>query len=108
MLLDQETGPDLIPDESTMWGPRYNSLVTCPNSTTDFALLAQFVSTPFTHKIPFNSNFYQDQGTGTGPELQFWTALLQVPGPSLVLTSLSVQTVTEPRKTFSSNVRPKS
>lgn len=73
MVLDQETSPDLIPDESTMWGPRYNSLVTCPNSTTDFALLAQFVSTPFTHKTPFNGNFYQDQGTRTGPAPGSWS-----------------------------------
>ncbi|XP_018530145.1 mitotic checkpoint serine/threonine-protein kinase BUB1 isoform X1 [Lates calcarifer] len=59
-----ETPPDLMPDESTMWGARYNSLnslAACPNSTTDFAMLAQFVSTPFTHKTPFNGNFYQDQ-----------------------------------------------
>ncbi|XP_017295472.1 mitotic checkpoint serine/threonine-protein kinase BUB1 isoform X2 [Kryptolebias marmoratus] len=64
-----ETGPDLMPDESTMWGPRYNSLAACPNSTTDFALLAQFVSTPFTHKTPFDSNFFQDQESrGDGGE----------------------------------------
>lgn len=53
-----ETPSELIPDESTMWGARYNSLnslAACPNSTTDFALLAQFVSTPFTHKAPFFS-----------------------------------------------------
>ncbi|XP_023134992.2 mitotic checkpoint serine/threonine-protein kinase BUB1 isoform X1 [Amphiprion ocellaris] len=59
-----DTPPDLMPDESTMWGARYNSLnslAACPNSTTDFAMLAQFVSTPFTHKTPFNSNFFQDQ-----------------------------------------------
>ncbi|KAI3364637.1 hypothetical protein L3Q82_011420 [Scortum barcoo] len=59
-----ETPPELMPDESTMWGARYNSLnslAACPNSTTDFAMLAQFVSTPFTHKTPFNGNFYQDQ-----------------------------------------------
>ncbi|XP_039981016.1 mitotic checkpoint serine/threonine-protein kinase BUB1 isoform X2 [Xiphias gladius] len=59
-----DTPPDLMPDESTMWGARYNSLNSlhaCPNSTTDFAMLAQFVSTPFTHKTPFTGNFYQDQ-----------------------------------------------
>ncbi|XP_040921025.1 mitotic checkpoint serine/threonine-protein kinase BUB1 isoform X2 [Toxotes jaculatrix] len=64
-----ETPPDLMPDESTMWGARYNSLnslAACPNSTTDFAMLAQFVSTPFTHKTPFNSNFYQDQENNGG------------------------------------------
>ncbi|XP_072218664.1 uncharacterized protein [Leuresthes tenuis] len=58
-----DTPPDLIPDESTMWGARFNSLnslAACPNSTTDFAMLAQFVSTPFTHKTPFNGNFFQD------------------------------------------------
>ncbi|KAM7368280.1 hypothetical protein PAMP_014515 [Pampus punctatissimus] len=59
-----ETPQDLMPDESTMWGARYNSLnslAACPNSTTDFAMLAQFVSTPFTHKTPSSGNFYQDQ-----------------------------------------------
>ncbi|KAG7220516.1 hypothetical protein INR49_018043 [Caranx melampygus] len=59
-----DTPPDLMPDESTMWGARYNSLhslAACPNSTTDFALLAQFVSTPFTHKTPASSAFFQDQ-----------------------------------------------
>ncbi|KAM4521808.1 mitotic checkpoint serine/threonine-protein kinase BUB1 [Odontesthes bonariensis] len=58
-----DTPPDLIPDESTMWGARFNSLnslAACPNSTTDFALLAQFVSTPFTHKTPFNGSFFPD------------------------------------------------
>ncbi|XP_068198831.1 mitotic checkpoint serine/threonine-protein kinase BUB1 [Antennarius striatus] len=51
---------DLIPDESTLWGGRYNplnSLAACPNSTTDFALLARFVSTPSAH----GGNFYQDK-----------------------------------------------
>lgn len=55
-----------MPDESTMWGARYNSLnslAACPNSTTDFAMLAQFVSTPFTCKTPHSSNFFQDEGT---------------------------------------------
>ncbi|XP_058468675.1 mitotic checkpoint serine/threonine-protein kinase BUB1 isoform X2 [Solea solea] len=59
-----ETPPDLMPDESAMWGARYNplnSLAACPNNTTDFAMLAQFVSTPFTHKTPFSSNFYPDR-----------------------------------------------
>ncbi|XP_013873395.1 mitotic checkpoint serine/threonine-protein kinase BUB1 [Austrofundulus limnaeus] len=56
-----DTGPDLMPDESTMWGPRYNSLAACPNSTTDFALQAQFVSTPFTHKTPCSTIFFPDQ-----------------------------------------------
>uniref|UniRef100_A0A3Q3JEY5 Protein kinase domain-containing protein n=2 Tax=Monopterus albus TaxID=43700 RepID=A0A3Q3JEY5_MONAL len=57
-----DTSPDLMPDESTMWGVHYNSLAACPNSTTDFAMLAKFVSTPFTHKAPFNSDsFYKDQ-----------------------------------------------
>ncbi|XP_073349429.1 mitotic checkpoint serine/threonine-protein kinase BUB1 [Pagrus major] len=58
-----DTPSDLMPDESTMWGARYNSLhslAACPNSTTDFAMLAQFVSTPSTHKTPSSSNFYQD------------------------------------------------
>ncbi|KAK2855846.1 hypothetical protein Q5P01_004581 [Channa striata] len=58
------TPPDLIPDESTMWGARYNSLnslAACPNSTTDFAMSAQFVSTPFTHKTPVSSNFFHDR-----------------------------------------------
>ncbi|KAM8726020.1 mitotic checkpoint serine/threonine-protein kinase BUB1 isoform 1-T1 [Acanthopagrus schlegelii] len=59
-----DTPPDLMPDESTTWGARYNSLnslAACPNSTTDFAMLAQFVSTPFTHKTPSGSNFFPDQ-----------------------------------------------
>ncbi|KAM3861135.1 mitotic checkpoint serine/threonine-protein kinase BUB1 [Diretmus argenteus] len=59
-----ETSPDLMPDESTMWGARYNSLhslAACPNSTTDFAMLAPLVSTPFTHKTPFFSEPYSDQ-----------------------------------------------
>lgn len=67
---DQDTPPELMPDESTMWGARYNSLnslAACPNSTTDFAMLAQFVSTPFTHKTPSSSNFFPDQGTLPGP-----------------------------------------
>ncbi|KAM9840320.1 mitotic checkpoint serine/threonine-protein kinase BUB1 [Aulostomus maculatus] len=62
-----ETPLDLAPDESTMWGIRYNSLhslAACPNSTTDFAMLAQFVSTPFTHKTPIN--FFQDQDNCDG------------------------------------------
>uniref|UniRef100_A0A665VRW5 BUB1 mitotic checkpoint serine/threonine kinase n=2 Tax=Echeneis naucrates TaxID=173247 RepID=A0A665VRW5_ECHNA len=56
-----DTPSDLMPDESTMWGARYNSLhslAACPNSTTDFAMLAHCVSTPFTHK---SSLFFQDQ-----------------------------------------------
>ncbi|KAM9355657.1 mitotic checkpoint serine/threonine-protein kinase BUB1 isoform 2-T2 [Pholidichthys leucotaenia] len=53
---------DLIPDESTTWGACYNnSLAACPNSTTDFAMLAQFVSTPFTGKTSFGGIFFQDQ-----------------------------------------------
>ncbi|XP_026164041.1 mitotic checkpoint serine/threonine-protein kinase BUB1 isoform X2 [Mastacembelus armatus] len=58
-----DTAPDLMPDESTMWGARYNSLSSlhaCPNSTTDFAMLAQFVSTPFTHKTPSSNNGFYD------------------------------------------------
>ncbi|KAK0150127.1 Mitotic checkpoint serine/threonine-protein kinase BUB1 [Merluccius polli] len=50
-------GPqELTPDESTMWGVRYNSLhslAACPNSSRDFALSAQVVSTPFTSKTPY-------------------------------------------------------
>ncbi|XP_061602383.1 mitotic checkpoint serine/threonine-protein kinase BUB1 [Cololabis saira] len=60
-----DTPPELAPDESTMWGARYNSLHcldACPNSTTDFALLARYVSTPSTHK----GVFYQDQENGDG------------------------------------------
>lgn len=48
-----------------MWGARYNalhSLAACPNSTTDFAMLAQFVSTPFACKTPHSSNFFQEEG----------------------------------------------
>ncbi|KAG7272622.1 hypothetical protein CRUP_033131, partial [Coryphaenoides rupestris] len=52
------------PDESTMWGPRYdsqNSLVACPNSTREFAPSAQLVSTPFTSKAAHFADYYQDQ-----------------------------------------------
>ncbi|XP_028252612.1 mitotic checkpoint serine/threonine-protein kinase BUB1 isoform X2 [Parambassis ranga] len=66
-----DTPPDLMPDESTMWGARYNSLnslAACPNSTTDFAMLAQFVSTPFAHKTPVSGNFYQDPENGDGAD----------------------------------------
>lgn len=59
-----ETPPDLIPDESTMWGARYNSLnslAACPNSTSDFAMLAQVVSTPFACKKMFSGDFFEDQ-----------------------------------------------
>ncbi|XP_035850966.1 mitotic checkpoint serine/threonine-protein kinase BUB1 isoform X4 [Sander lucioperca] len=58
-----DTPADLMPDESTMWGARYNSLhslAACPNSTTDFAMLAQFVSTPSAHKTPFNGKFFEE------------------------------------------------
>lgn len=61
----QDTAPDLMPDESTMWGARYDSLrslAACPNSTTDFAMLAQLVSTPSACKTPHSSNFFQDEG----------------------------------------------
>lgn len=59
---------ELTTDESTMWGARYNSqksLAACPNSTTDFAMLAQCVSTPFTHKVLLSSNFFPHQGSVT-------------------------------------------
>ncbi|XP_062266940.1 mitotic checkpoint serine/threonine-protein kinase BUB1 isoform X2 [Platichthys flesus] len=59
-----DTPPDLMPDESTMWGARYNSLNSldaCPNSTRDFDMQAQCVSTPFTHKNMFSGNFFEDQ-----------------------------------------------
>ncbi|XP_028461798.1 mitotic checkpoint serine/threonine-protein kinase BUB1 isoform X2 [Perca flavescens] len=58
-----DTPADLMPDESTMWGARYNSLhslAACPNSTTDFAMLAQFVSTPSAHKTPFSGKFFEE------------------------------------------------
>ncbi|XP_069544264.1 mitotic checkpoint serine/threonine-protein kinase BUB1-like isoform X2 [Brachyistius frenatus] len=58
-----------MPDESTMWGARYNSLhslAACPNSTLDFAMLAQCVSTPFTHKTPLSGNLYQDPENNGG------------------------------------------
>uniref|UniRef100_A0A3P9JIU4 BUB1 mitotic checkpoint serine/threonine kinase n=2 Tax=Oryzias latipes TaxID=8090 RepID=A0A3P9JIU4_ORYLA len=57
-----ETSQYLMPDESTMWGARFNplnSLAACPNNTSEFALLAHCVSTPFTHK-PLSS-FSEDQ-----------------------------------------------
>ncbi|XP_055362574.1 mitotic checkpoint serine/threonine-protein kinase BUB1 isoform X3 [Betta splendens] len=58
-----DTPPELTPDE-TMWGARYNSLhslAACPNSSTDFAMLAQFVSTPYKQINAFGSNICQDQ-----------------------------------------------
>uniref|UniRef100_A0A8C2XLF4 BUB1 mitotic checkpoint serine/threonine kinase n=2 Tax=Cyclopterus lumpus TaxID=8103 RepID=A0A8C2XLF4_CYCLU len=67
-----ESPVEPTPDESTMWGPRYNSLNSlhaCPNSTSDFAMLAQFVSTPFTHKAPF-SFYEEDQENCDGKEAE--------------------------------------
>ncbi|XP_032399512.1 mitotic checkpoint serine/threonine-protein kinase BUB1 [Etheostoma spectabile] len=55
-----DTPPDLMSDESTMWGVRYNSLAACPNSTKDFAMLAQFVSTPSAQKTSFSGNFFEE------------------------------------------------
>ncbi|XP_055728969.1 mitotic checkpoint serine/threonine-protein kinase BUB1-like [Salvelinus fontinalis] len=52
---------ELIPDESTMWEARYNSLAACPNSTRDFSLSAHLVSTPFQNKAPYSWDFEQDQ-----------------------------------------------
>ncbi|KAM9798303.1 mitotic checkpoint serine/threonine-protein kinase BUB1 [Neosynchiropus ocellatus] len=51
------TTSDLTPDQTT-WGAGYNSLhsvAACPNSTSDFAMWAELVSTPFTHKTPVNT-----------------------------------------------------
>lgn len=53
-----------------MCGARYNALsylAASPTSTTDFAMLTRshFISTPFTHKNTFGSNFCQDQGNWT-------------------------------------------
>lgn len=59
-----ETPAEMIPDESTMWGARYNSLnslAACPNSTGDFALLAHLVSTPFQSKASYSRDSEQDQ-----------------------------------------------
>ncbi|XP_068610234.1 mitotic checkpoint serine/threonine-protein kinase BUB1 [Brachionichthys hirsutus] len=65
-----DTPSDPVPDESAVWGGRYDplsSLAACPNSTTDFALLARFASTPSTHKSLPSGNFYQDkENNGTG------------------------------------------
>ncbi|KAJ8008912.1 hypothetical protein DPEC_G00083350 [Dallia pectoralis] len=71
-----ESQSELMPDESTMWGGRYNSLnsvAACPNSTRDFALLAQLVSTPFQNKAPYSWDCERDQENGDqigfgGPE----------------------------------------
>ncbi|XP_015259792.1 PREDICTED: mitotic checkpoint serine/threonine-protein kinase BUB1-like [Cyprinodon variegatus] len=66
-----ETPSELVPDESTTWGARYNSLRqldACPNSTSDFALLAQCVSTPFTHKSLFSSSFQTQENSGSAEE----------------------------------------
>ncbi|KAF6723158.1 Mitotic checkpoint serine/threonine-protein kinase BUB1 [Oryzias melastigma] len=57
-----DTSQYLMSDESTVWGARFNplnSLAACPNNTSDFALLAHCVSTPFTHK-PLSS-FSEEQ-----------------------------------------------
>uniref|UniRef100_A0AAZ3RK97 Mitotic checkpoint serine/threonine-protein kinase BUB1 n=1 Tax=Oncorhynchus tshawytscha TaxID=74940 RepID=A0AAZ3RK97_ONCTS len=56
-----ESPSELIPDESTMWEARYNSLAACPNSTRDFSLSAHLVSTPFQNKAPYSWDFDQDQ-----------------------------------------------
>ncbi|XP_070292050.1 mitotic checkpoint serine/threonine-protein kinase BUB1 isoform X2 [Salvelinus sp. IW2-2015] len=56
-----ESPSELIPDESTMWEARYNSLAACPNSTRDFSLSAHLVSTPFQNKAPYSWDFEQDQ-----------------------------------------------
>ncbi|XP_067097624.1 mitotic checkpoint serine/threonine-protein kinase BUB1 [Osmerus mordax] len=71
-----ETPTELIPEESTMWGARYNSLTSlaaCPNSTGDFSLSAHMVSTPFQKKEPYSRDFEEDQEnddprTFIGPE----------------------------------------
>uniref|UniRef100_H3CAW3 BUB1 mitotic checkpoint serine/threonine kinase n=1 Tax=Tetraodon nigroviridis TaxID=99883 RepID=H3CAW3_TETNG len=71
-----ETPPELTPDESTTWGAGYNSLnslAACPNSTTDFAMLAQFVSTPFVCKTPHSSNFFQDEGSMVPSPAPSWS-----------------------------------
>ncbi|KAL0967302.1 hypothetical protein UPYG_G00250490 [Umbra pygmaea] len=57
---------ELAPDESTMWGTRYNplnSVAACPNNTRDFALLAKLASTPFHNKAPYSWDCDQDQVT---------------------------------------------
>ncbi|XP_052324920.1 LOW QUALITY PROTEIN: mitotic checkpoint serine/threonine-protein kinase BUB1-like [Oncorhynchus keta] len=56
-----ESPLELIPDESTMWEARYNSLAACPNSTRDFSLSAHLISTPFQNKAPYSWDFDQDQ-----------------------------------------------
>ncbi|XP_038165258.1 mitotic checkpoint serine/threonine-protein kinase BUB1-like isoform X1 [Cyprinodon tularosa] len=66
-----ETASESIPDETATWGGCYNSLRqldACPNSTTDFAPLAQCVSTPFTHKIVFSSSFQTQENSGSAEE----------------------------------------
>ncbi|XP_056150218.1 mitotic checkpoint serine/threonine-protein kinase BUB1 [Lampris incognitus] len=55
------TSPEFIPDESTVWGAHNNFLAACPNSSSDFAMAAQMVSTPFAHKAPYFNDFYHDQ-----------------------------------------------
>uniref|UniRef100_A0A3Q2FLC9 Mitotic checkpoint serine/threonine-protein kinase BUB1-like n=1 Tax=Cyprinodon variegatus TaxID=28743 RepID=A0A3Q2FLC9_CYPVA len=66
-----ETASESIPDETATWGGCYNSLRqldACPNSTTDFAPLAQCVSTPFTHKSVFSSSFQTQENSGSAEE----------------------------------------
>ncbi|KAM8847389.1 mitotic checkpoint serine/threonine-protein kinase BUB1 isoform 1-T1 [Synchiropus picturatus] len=51
------TSSDLTSEETT-WGAGYNSLhslAPCPNSTSDFAMGPELMSTPFTHKTPVNA-----------------------------------------------------
>ncbi|XP_072301932.1 mitotic checkpoint serine/threonine-protein kinase BUB1 [Eucyclogobius newberryi] len=71
LLKPNDTPTDLTRDENTMWGARFhaqNSLAACPNSTSDFAMLAhRFVSTPFTHKTPS----FPDQEVSEGTEEDF-------------------------------------
>lgn len=57
------TPTELAPDESTMWEAQFhaqNSLAACPNSTTDFAMLARFVSTP----MSTGNYFFPEQENG--------------------------------------------
>lgn len=63
----QATPPaDLPPDETAVWGSRCPLLDSCPNSTSDFAMSAHLVSTPFAIKTPSGGGHaFPDKGTHT-------------------------------------------
>lgn len=78
----QATPPaDLPPDETAVWGSRCPLLDSCPNSTSDFAMSAHFVSTPFAlktpsgsgHAFPDKENVSANGGGGGGDDEEVFT-----------------------------------